>query len=377
MSEYDNNMKYKSVQENKRMVYCTLFGSNYADKGIVMIKSLIREDGEAKIYLLCMDNLCEKMIRALPIDEIIIIRMEDFEDAELLCAKGNRNQAEYCWTCTGKLIKYVIVNFSEMQCTYVDSDLFFYSDPKIIIEEMNMEGAAVQVVSHRFPPNSMGKDKEKQSGKNCVQFNTFTNKPESMQLLGIWIEQCLLFCSASNIGDQKYTDTWGDYPFVNVSRNIGAGVAPWNISRFKVTDKREKIIYDRYSRTCGPLVFYHFQGIVYKSRYEVQIAPLLEYWIIDLSFLKELYTEYLTKVEEEIRFLEEKFNYSCLIKLHPSQKEENKNKSVKMIISEYRSAPIKEVIKRTGYRLIRTLRSKKSIIIIPNENTTEERNDTN
>ena len=107
------------------MIYCTLFDSNYLDKGVVMIESLNDVDKDALVYVLCMDDLANKILHELNISCCRIIPLEEFEDEDLLKIKESRSRGEYCWTCTAKLIKYVINYYDHEMCTYVDSDLFF------------------------------------------------------------------------------------------------------------------------------------------------------------------------------------------------------------------------------------------------------------
>lgn len=62
-----------------------------------------------------------------------------------------------------------------------------------------------------------------------------------------WLDEC----SVENVGDQKYTDSWSELEFVNVSQNGGAGVAPWNVTRYSLEDKTNMIIKDRYGKSPG------------------------------------------------------------------------------------------------------------------------------
>lgn len=63
---------------------------------------------------------------------MVVLRQNVFETDELLALKRERSKAEYCWTCTSVIIEYVLNHFLVQSCTYLDSDLYFYSDPKII-----------------------------------------------------------------------------------------------------------------------------------------------------------------------------------------------------------------------------------------------------
>lgn len=295
------------------MIYCTLFDKNYLDKGIVMIDSLKAHDSDSMIYVLCMDDFCKSVLDDYYGGAVKTISLAEFEDDELLAVKSKRSRGEYCWTCTAKLIKYVIYSLNEPMCTYVDSDLCFYSDPRVLIDEMRAEGCCVQVVSHRFLDNKEGRRRMQASGKNCVQFNTFDNSEKSLALLNDWIEKCLDDCSVENIGDQKYTDNWGDLDFVNVTDNVGAGLAPWNLHRYKFVNPEKNKVYDRYDKKEESLVFYHYQNVINLDRYTVRLNVVLENRFIDKRFISEMYVPYLNKLEAVKALIEEKYGFLPLI----------------------------------------------------------------
>ena len=55
---------------------------------------------------------------------------------DALSGKGRLVRVEYFWTCTPSLLLYVFDQDPEIECiTYVDADLFFYTNPQPIYEE--------------------------------------------------------------------------------------------------------------------------------------------------------------------------------------------------------------------------------------------------
>ena len=215
---------------------CTLFDSNYLDKGIVLYNSLANVSKDFCLYVLAMNDKCFDVLSDLNLEFLKPIRLEDFENEALLAAKENRSRGEYCWTCSSSLIKYLLNTYNLDCCTYIDADMYFYQDPQILIDEMIYSGASAQVVEHRFPK---GDSRAWRVGTYCVQFNTFKNDNIGLQILDEWVEKCLESCSqipdGIHWGDQKYLD-----PIVSkyrknicVLENLGGGVAPWNISQYK------------------------------------------------------------------------------------------------------------------------------------------------
>lgn len=299
-------------------VLCTLYNSLYLDKGLVLYDSLCECAKDFKLYVLCMDDKCYEVLNDLHQEYHIPIRLSDFEkgDDALLKAKNNRPIGEYCWTCSSSLIRYVIHEYKHEICTYIDADMYFYSDPQVLINEMLTANKSVMVIPHRFPP----KDEKlaKTVGAYCVEFNTFCNTPESLGVLKYWRNRCLECCS--NLGDGIH---WGDQKYleelvqkfscVHVCQNKGAGVAPWNIILYK----KENM----------PFVFYHFQSVRYVTRYHIN-TTILTLPKMDLELVDRLYYPYLQKIEEKKRYLEGKYGLFFLIKYHPMDQKIPKWKTI-------------------------------------------------
>ncbi len=289
-----------------KSVYCTLFDSNYSDKGLVMIESF-RNYSNCEIYVLCMDDLCYKIITETSINSVYGIELSEFMDDDLAAIKDTRKWGEFCWTCTAKLIKYILTRFDTDICTYVDSDLMFYSAPDILIDEMIQYDCLVQVVPHRFPNTHLWQEIRRTSGDNCVQFNTFSNKAESLELLDHWIDQTLDECSVSTGGDQKYTSEWGNYSFVHICQHEGAGIAPWNAQNYCVKNNNPLRVMNRKKKTSFDVIFFHFQGMEYINRYTVNIKLQTRVERIDKRFILELYIPYIKCLEEKKKYLKDKY----------------------------------------------------------------------
>lgn len=341
------------------MIYCTLFDSNYLDRGLVLLDSLNKVDANAKIYVLCMDYICFQILNVEKKENFIIIPLKDIEDDRLLGIKKQRSRGEYCWTCTAVLIKYVLERYSEKICTYIDADMKFYADPTVLIKEMYENNCCVQTIPHKFAPDKKRREREKSSGRNCVQFNTFTNTEEAKKILNRWIESCLERCSLENGGDQKYTDAWTEYSAVNISKNVGAGIAPWNINRYKLIDQNRRIVKDIYDNLEGTIIFYHFQDLVFPKENVARVIPYLEYWKIDKKLVKIIYEDYLRDLYKKNQYLVEKYNHHCRIETYIS-KRQTKNITFKYKLNKWFQKPFEMKIDSINYFLRKKIRKKQS-----------------
>lgn len=311
------------------MTFCTLFNVNYLDKGLALYFSLTEVSNDFVLYVLAMDDQCYEILKDLNNEKLLPIKLSDFETQELLSVKGQRKLGEYCWTCSPWIISYVLEKYSPEYCTYLDADLYFYSNPRVIIEEMEKKKASVQVVSHHFM-KLVEDSTSKIVGKYCVEFNTFKNDREGKMLLDIWKKQVIEHCSIDGDGvywgDQKYQDNWvDDYDFVIATENIGAGIAPWNLSQYRLhaitIGKNPNFVISR-DGVKGDLLFYHFENIKYINESLANISLILS-WGLNKKFITSLYVPYLKRIREIKRMLYNKYGIDILIKSHPGAAEEH------------------------------------------------------
>lgn len=300
-------------------VLCTLYNSLYLDKGLVLYDSLCECAKDFKLYVLCMDDKCYEVLTDLKQEYHIPVRLADFEagDTALLEAKGNRSMGEYCWTCSSSLIRYILQHFKEDNCTYIDADMCFYNNPQVLVDEMIAARKSVMVVPHRFPK---GKDDlAKKVGNYCVEFNTFLNNKDSIEVLEYWRGKCLECCSnlgdGVHWGDQKYLDELVvKFNCVHVCNNDGAGVAPWNILLYNYIDSNCELEYiPKHKRT--PVVFYHYQSIAYITRRTIDICLSKR---VDKKIINSYYRPYLQRLENKKEMLSRKFGVSAIIYSHPA-----------------------------------------------------------
>ncbi|MBK8398692.1 MAG: glycosyl transferase [Leptospiraceae bacterium] len=256
--------------------YCTLFNSIYLTRGLALYESLKKHSAAFHLYIFAFDDRCYQLLKKLNLSNATIISLQEFEDEALLKIKNSRSVGEYCWTCTPSSIKYAIETYRLTHCTYLDADLYFFSDPSTLIEEMDSN--SVSIIEHRYTPDY---DQTKASGKYCVQFMTFKNDDNGMIVLNWWREACIDWCYArfenGKFGDQKYLDDWTKkFEGVYELKNLGGGVAPWNIQQYQLFNNDNQILgVELSSKKEFNLIFYHFH-----------MFKFLEYNQVDLGYYK-------------------------------------------------------------------------------------------
>ncbi len=220
-----------------------------------MYRSLLPVDDSFTLFVLCIDEQAYSTLKRMDLPNMVLITLQEFENDDLLSVKSSRTKAEYCWTSTPFIIRYCIEQYSLVEVTYLDADLFFFNKPELLLDEFHNTNKSVMITEHRYAPRY---DQSSVSGIYCVQFMTFIANSEGLNILQWWQERCLEWCfnrqEDGKFGDQKYLDHWPQqFPGVHVLEHIGGGVAPWNVSQYLTSDG---------PRINGsPIVFYHFHGL--------------------------------------------------------------------------------------------------------------------
>ena len=247
------------------MTFCTLFDSYYLHKGIALYLSLERVMSDFHLYVMAFDKKSYDKLKSLCFSKMTVELLDDFETPELLAVKPTRNKAEYCWTAGPSVIHYFLTKYSLDKITYLDSDLFFLSDPHIIEEEA---GDSSIVITEQ----NISEDAAAKYGRYCVQYMTFKNDKEGLDALTWWRDSCIDWCfqimEPTRYADQKYLDEFPKrWKSVYVLKNLGAGIAPWNMLKYHYTNNSLINKDDEW-----PLVFFHMHGVIVYVKDKVLVA---------------------------------------------------------------------------------------------------------
>lgn len=292
------------------MNFCTLFDSFYVDKAMALYNSLEKVTEDFHLYVFCFDETSMNIINALKWKHATIISVACIENEELLGLKSERSKAEYCWTCTPIIIEYVLEHFPVEDCTYIDADLYFFSSPQILFDEIKSANADVVIVEHRFKKDENYDKMVYKAGKYCVEFNYFNKSANAKKALSWWKEKCMEWCyyklEPERMGDQKYLEKFEElFEGVHVLSYLGAGVAPWNLAQYKLCKSQNESIMLEETDTGKrfTLVFYHFQNLRYITERLVNIKSQTR----DKGLKYALYIPYLRELEKASVILKQEF----------------------------------------------------------------------
>ena len=298
------------------MTFCTLFDSFYLDKGLALYRSLERQTNNFKLFIFSFDDKAYEVLQKMQLKNAVVLHHTVIEDDVLLSLKKERSKAEYNWTCTPVIIEYVLKNYKVENCTYIDADMYFFSDPQILFDEIKESKAKTVITEHRFANDVRGNRWLKRSGKYCVEFNYFDQSEEAYEALSWWKEKCFEWCYAlyekDRMGDQKYLEKFPEmFEGVHELQYLGGGVAPWNLYQYNLKSVNEHgIVLETKDKKDFNIVFYHFQNIRYLRDDIVNINSCTQ-----KKELKEtIYFPYLREIESIRKELQENYGISFAVK---------------------------------------------------------------
>ena len=288
--------------------FCTLFDTNYLTRGLALYYSLEKNCDDFHLYIFAFNDKCLNILKKLNLPKATIISLKEFEDDELIKVKPTRSVAEYCWTSTSSTILYVLEKYKVDSCTYLDADLFFYSSPKPVFDELGDK--SILITEHRYSPQY---NKELKAGKYCVQFVTFKNDEYGLTALRWWRDRCLEWCYAKyedgKFGDQLYLDDWTErFKGVHVMQHLGGGPAAWNVQQYEFKKESERITgYEKTSGEKFDVIFYHFHYLRFFKNGEIELGRrTLSKTVLDIFY--KPYIQYLDMLKEKVLTIDNTFD---------------------------------------------------------------------
>jgi hypothetical protein len=233
--------------------FVTLFDAKFLPSGLALHASLLRHAAPFRLWIVCMDELVEQQLVRLALPHVALIPLRELETAELLTVKPSRSRGEYCWTVTPFTFDAVFARDPTVErVTYLDADLFFFRDPRILLDELATSTKQLLITEHAYAPEY---DLTEKAGRFCVQFLSVHNSVAARKVTSWWQQRCLEWCfhraEDGKYGDQKYLDQWPTLfaAEVHILRQVNETLGPWNV-RARLTERAARVP-----------VFYHFHGL--------------------------------------------------------------------------------------------------------------------
>ncbi len=284
--------------------YCTLFDSNYIACGINLIESLKQHDQNAKVYVVTMDIYVNNELQKLDFANVILIKIDDVEKeySQLKDLKQKRSKTEYFFTLTPVICKYIMSLFDDIdRLTYLDSDLYFFSSPSPLFDEIR--DSSIAIIEHKF--SFIAKQNVKY-GRFNVGWISFARDSQGIDCIDNWFDNCIEWCfqkvEPNRYADQKYLDKWPlNYSNLKIIKHKGANLAPWNIANYKIKKINNEIFVDE-----DKLIFFHFANIkqLTDSKFKTNLSRVL---VRTSGIIKNnIYVPYLILLSNKLKTLDSK-----------------------------------------------------------------------
>ncbi|OGU00671.1 MAG: hypothetical protein A2079_04765 [Geobacteraceae bacterium GWC2_48_7] len=279
--------------------YCTYFDKTYLIRGIAQITSLTtHESHDCVIFVVCLDEITRVILTRMGLRNVVLIPLHLIEqnDEPLLAAKLNRSLVEFYWTLTPTIILRIMERYPEIDLlTYLDADLFFFSAPDPIFNEL--ADGSVLIHEHRFPPSL---EQLAIHGKYNVGLLCFRRDEHALTVLRWWRDRCNEWCYSrvedGKYGDQLYLNDWTErFEGVRVLKHVGAGLAPWNQIQYHYTYTNDGSLLVEGQQ----VVFYHFHSFDFFS--PDVIVPAKYGYAISRIVIKSCYFPYLLHLLTAVR----------------------------------------------------------------------------
>lgn len=236
---------------------CVVLSKYRLYQGIALFRSLSAIYDSFKMFILCLDDETYEVLSLLNLDNVTLIKLYKLENRLLLEKKAERKLNEYCWTLKPLFLEYVMANADLDRVTYIDADIYFFSDCNKIFEDAPK--CSVLLSSHDFPKEL--NHISKRCGKYNSGFISFKKDRDGLKCLNWWKVKCLTWCSdkaeQGKFGDQKYLD---NIPLLTKRvceiKTPGVNIAPWNQKKYRFSINNGEVYANGHR-----LIFYHYCGL--------------------------------------------------------------------------------------------------------------------
>lgn len=292
--------------------------ANYLPRALVFYKSLSKVHKNFILHVFCFDEITYKIFKKLNYQNIKIYRLSEIENKRLLKAKlTKRRLYEYYWTLNPAMGKKIIDEVKSDFISLADCDIMFFDSPECIFEELGNADAIIQ-------PNNFSFQHIKDFipvGYYCTSFQCFRKNINGKKIINWWYNSCIKWCSAKlekgRFGDQKYLDDWR-IRFKNVREveNPGTNVAPWNVQKFNLKIKKNKI----FLNNKWPLIYYHFHSfrMNFSDYTYIITGDRANIYKIDSCVIKLIYGPYIKNMKKTIMDLKKFSEFKEYMQTNPN-----------------------------------------------------------
>lgn len=276
----------------------TISTASHLFKSYALAESLNRFGYQLHILLVDGDR------NTIPPPNIRITHINQLRKEAEKAVKKFRNQPDKLrWTLKPVFVSYLLESGYE-RVIYVDNDIFFYSSPGFLFEEL--KSASFLLTPHFYKANPDKEQNWLEANYRVGLYNAgfFGANKDALSIL-YWWEKCCLYAVKKAYwrglyDDQKYLDLVPIiFENINIIKHRGCNFAGWNCDGVSITStgKEHLFINDH------PLVFIHFAQLS-MERFSRNESPVFPFY--------QLYLNTLQRYHPDFRFKSKKRNIASL-----------------------------------------------------------------
>jgi hypothetical protein len=285
--------------------FCTVSDKNYLIRGLTLFRSLKQTvQKDFKLHYLCMDKKSYLVIKGLDDQRVIPYSLDKFieNDIDLKKLKDDGDHKYLSFCLSSYFSNYLLNNLDIDSINYIDSDIYFHKDFKLILDEIGDKD--VGIFRHRQYPTNIPNG----NGWFNVGVLHFKNTEVGKNALEWWYDAVLYkkYPELATCGDQRYLDAFielSDHLFID--GNIGHG-APWLWQLYNYSQYEQFKSIGYYGK-LQPLIFSHFSQFEYNIKENTYIPSTMHHCFTPLEMyeenvaLKSIYDNYFEEIKRTVK----------------------------------------------------------------------------
>lgn len=244
------------------MIITTSICANYLPKAMVLARSVKRTNPDAHFIVCLLEReIHPSALTCDAFDDVVLAKDIGFEQFEKFIFK--HSIVEAATAVKGQLFVYVLDRYpEESKFVYLDPDIEVYDE--LVELKAALDEHAIVLTPHLCHPEDIidaVMDNELsalQHGVFNLGFLAISRSDEAERFAAWWASRLSMFCyddiPRGIFTDQKWIDLAPCYFDVHILKHPGYNVAPWNLSKRKLTYS------DGYQVNGQKLRFFHYSG---------------------------------------------------------------------------------------------------------------------
>lgn len=302
----------------------TICTKSYVGLATILQTSLQKYNSDFDFYIFIADEVDDEL--PVPRNSYVVKNLNIISEKKWIECAFKYNVTEFCTCLKPFVFRWIINNLDVENVFYMDPDLYFFSDAKPLSD--GLKDSLIELTPHflTFPQTQHSKyfeDEIRYSGIFNLGFLGVKKHQKVLAMLDWWGDNLLdkAFCDPATFQftDQKWMDfmpLFFETNEINIIRNFGWNIAPWNYFERKVTINNGKPFVENRNESSEKeeIVFAHFSGFNYKKLTEneiIQVNNGHENEYDDANDLLKLYIdELINKKNILLPNLSRKYNYN-------------------------------------------------------------------